>query len=481
MGELVAMMTKQSLLLVCIVGLFAYSLGEVVVGDEKNFDLLIKENKYVLAEFYAPWCGHCKNLEPEYAKAAATLKSIDGLKLVKVDATEERALGEKYAVQGFPTLKFFLNGEVGEYGGGRDHDSIVAWVKKKTGPPSVKLTDQASVDAFAKQADAVLIGLFKEGDADFAEFDKAAASLDEVLSGITADEDLIAKHAPSKVIMLQKFDDKLAKFTGKIEAAAVKEFATAQSMPLVVEFTQETQSKVFGEDAPKKHVLALHSEGYTEKANLERELKSVAKEYRGKFLVITVEKTPDNEGVFNFFGVDDVTKPSIVSIDQSKGGMKKYFYDGEQDHRAMKNWLADLLAGKLSATLKSEEAPEDNSGPVKVIVGSTYKAEIANSGKDVMIEFYAPWCGHCKALEPEFNKLGEKFKDVDSVVIAKMDATANEIDEVEVEGFPTLYFYKAGSSEPKKYEGGRTADDMEAFIKENAGSDLKKGHDKSEL
>merc|ERR1711998_350700 len=164
----VVMMTKQSLLLVCIVGLFAYSLGEVVVGDEKNFDLLIKENKYVLAEFYAPWCGHCKNLEPEYAKAAATLKSIDGLKLVKVDATEERALGEKYAVQGFPTLKFFLNGEVGEYGGGRDHDSIVAWVKKKTGPP-----------------------LFKEGDADFAEFDKAAASLDEVLSGITADEDLI--------------------------------------------------------------------------------------------------------------------------------------------------------------------------------------------------------------------------------------------------------------------------------------------------
>ena len=47
-----SMMTKS--LLVCIVALFGYSLGEVVVGDEKNFDLLIKENKYVLAEFYAP-------------------------------------------------------------------------------------------------------------------------------------------------------------------------------------------------------------------------------------------------------------------------------------------------------------------------------------------------------------------------------------------------------------------------------------------
>merc|ERR1719267_318172 len=174
--------------------------------------------------------------------------------------------------------------------------------------------------------------------------------------------------------MIQQFDDKLAKFDGKMESSAIKDFASANSLPLVVSFTQETQGKIFGEAAPKKHLLAMHSEGYTDVANLERELKSVAKEYRGKFLVITVEKTPDNEGVFNFFGVDDVTKPSIVSIDQSKGGMKKYFYDGEQDHRAMKNWLADLLAGKLSATLKSEEAPEDNSGPVKVIVGSTYKA-----------------------------------------------------------------------------------------------------------
>merc|ERR1712196_75309 len=186
--------------------------ADVVVGNEKNFEDLIKENKFVLAEFYAPWCGHCKNLEPEYAKAAVTLKSVEGLKLVKVDATEERDLGEKYDVQGFPTLKFFRMGEVGEYGGGRDHDSIVSWVKKKTGAPATKLTDQASVDAFAKDAQAVLVGLFKAGDADFAEFEKACGGIDDIPAGHTADEDLIAKYAPAKVIMIQQFDDKLAKF-----------------------------------------------------------------------------------------------------------------------------------------------------------------------------------------------------------------------------------------------------------------------------
>jgi protein disulfide-isomerase A1 len=62
------------------------------------------------------------------------------LYVAKVDATEEKKLAERFGVQGFPTLKWFVNGKDQEYTGGRDEATIVSWIIKKTGPPSHEAT-----------------------------------------------------------------------------------------------------------------------------------------------------------------------------------------------------------------------------------------------------------------------------------------------------------------------------------------------------
>lgn len=59
----------------------------------------------------------------------------------------------------------------------------------------------------------------------------------------------------------------------------------------------------------------------------------------------------------------------------------------------------------------------------------------------------APWCGHCKELAPIWDQLGEKYADNDDIIIAKMDSTANEVESVSVDGFPTLKYFPAGGKE----------------------------------
>ena len=71
-------------------------------------------------------------------------------------------------------------------------------------------------------------------------------------------------------------------------------------------------------------------------------------------------------------------------------------------------FLKDLKADLLEPYLKSEAIPDDNSGPVVVAVAKNFDDVVTNNDKDTLIEFYAPWCGHCKKLAPVFDELGEK-------------------------------------------------------------------------
>ena len=125
-----------------------------VLGD-KNLTETLENNKYVMLEFYAPWCGHCKNLAPEYEKLPAMVEEL-GVVVGKIDATEEKESGEKYGVEGFPTLKFVANGVIVDYSGGRTADAMAEWIKSIINAKIDKLTEDEAAEK-AKEDRVVVI------------------------------------------------------------------------------------------------------------------------------------------------------------------------------------------------------------------------------------------------------------------------------------------------------------------------------------
>ena len=108
---------------------------DVIVLTDDNFDdLIFNDESMWLVAFYAPWCGHCQKLLPEWVSAATQLRGT--VKLAKIDATENQKMAQRYQIQGYPTIKIFAPGKgkektVEEYQGPRDTSGIVQYALDK--------------------------------------------------------------------------------------------------------------------------------------------------------------------------------------------------------------------------------------------------------------------------------------------------------------------------------------------------------------
>ncbi|XP_017923157.1 protein disulfide-isomerase A2 [Manacus vitellinus] len=451
----------------------------VLVLHEHNFARALSEHQLLLVEFYAPWCGHCQQLAPAYTRAATELRNESSpARLGKVDAMAQTALANEFNITSYPTLKLFRNGNRTHplpYTGLMDTRGIVRWMQRRAGPSATLLHDTDTANAFASSEDLVVIGFFKDlkGQAAQAFYDVAAEMVDMPFGVVEAAELFQAYGLSTDTVCLfKKFDERQTNFPVDPEKGLDTDELTrllrVHSLRLVTEFNSETSNQIFGAKIPH-HMLLFLNKSSSEQLSLQDGFKAAAGTFRGEVLFVVVDVNGYGADVLSFFGMTPADAPTLRLVKMENNRKYQMEQDSFSD-TAIRTFIQAVLDGKVKPHLLSAEPPEDwDTRPVKVLVGKTFEQVAFDETKNVFVKFYAPWCSHCQAMAPAWEELGERYKDHEDIVIAEMDATANELDNITIHGFPTLHYFPAGPG--RKMVEYKSTRDVETFSKflENGG------------
>lgn len=474
--------------------IFAVASSDVLDLGDSDFDYTAAGYETLLVEFFAPWCGHCQKLAPEYETAATRLKGT--VALAKVDCTVNSGTCGRFGVNGYPTLKIFRNGEdFAAYDGPRSADGIVSYMKKQAGPSSVPLQTTEALHAFVDNYEAGVVGFFSSSDSpELAEFLKASGAMrDSYRFGHATDLGLGLSHGlESESVLLfrpprlnSKFEESVVKFDEAVSTASLRQFIKDNMFGLCPHLTVENRDSLRGRDLLTAYFNVDYHRNIKGTNYWRNRVMKVATQFQSEGLSYSVaDKGEFQDELEEEFGVGpDGGELPVVTIRTRSGHKYRMQEEFTRDGKSLERFLEDYFAGRLKKHVKSEGIPPDNTGPVKVLVADNFEEIVNDQAKDVLVEFYAPWCGHCKSLEPKYTELGEMLSADPNIVIAKMDATANDVPPTyDVQGFPTIYFSPAGQKDqPRRYEGGREVNDFINFLKKEATRPLVLGTPKEDL
>ncbi|KAE9603933.1 hypothetical protein Lal_00002388 [Lupinus albus] len=465
---------------------FAFSLTQIFADESKEFVLtldhsnftdIVSKHDFIVVEFYAPWCGHCQKLAPEYEKAASVLSSHDPpIVLAKVDANEavNKEIAAQFGVQGFPTIKILRNGgkDSQVYKGPREADGIVDYVKRQSGPPSAEIKSAADASAFIGESKVAIVGVFPEFAGD--EFENYIAVAKKLRSeydfGHTLDAKLLPRGESSlsgPIVRLFKPFDELFVDTEDFNVDGLQKFVEDSSIPVLTVLDTDPKNQAYIEKfftSPRTKAMFFINFTAEGAESLQSKYREGAELYKKDGISFLIGDPDVGKSVLEYFGVNEDQVPVILILrDDNKKFIKPNL---EAEH--ISTFLKDFKDGKVSPHLKSEPIPESNNEPVKIVVRETLQDIVFNSGKNVLLEFYAPWCGHCKKLAPILDEVAISYQSDADVVIAKLDATANDVptETFDVQGFPTLYF-RSSSGKISQYDGDRTKEAIIEFIEKN--------------
>ena len=471
--------------------------GDVIILTDKTFGSAILEFKYLIVLFYDPDCPHCKNFLPEFSKIATELKK-DNYVFAKIDCVKNPKIEGTYEIGAYPTLMLLIGDQRITFEGKRNLEEIKSWIEEKTRPELHFIKNKKELDKFSQNK--ICLVYFGNNETTINNILLAERKFETMLLGIVSDNELIKEESPkdkkdkNKVFneyinIYKNFDDKKNTLKGTLSYKNILKFVNTYSYPKVMEFNEKTSPIIFAKRQPALVIFASKSGAQRNPKDYEdsmRLLNYMWPRIKDKIRLFVCDiKNTMGATMAKYCDIDMTKIPKVFIIQAQNEVPLKYEMTGGINEENIMIFINQWSKGKLTPFIRSEPIPDNKNKNVIKLVGKTFKKEVLENDKDVLIYFVSPNCKKCQEFEPELEKLATKLKkNNDKILISTIDATLNDVEEFQIHHFPTILFYpgNAKDQEPIELKGRKNSPEIiEKFIKKNAYNKIIEEEQNSEL
>lgn len=445
--------------------------GGLLQLEKNNFNQALRKYEQLLVYFHATLTLQGHRVKEAFEGAATELQASE-VKLAVIDVTKEKDLAKELNGTDH-TVRLYLSGDKHNpipCPDPQSSASIVTWLKRREGSAADLITDFSQLEA---SEELTVVGFFKELNHEYVRvFYDAAINLPDVSFAVTQNNEVITKYGFTYDVVFLLKKSQLIQAYRMVPQTSTEElivFISVYQMDPVTEYTGKTINQILTSPV-LNHALLFIKESSSDFKEIYSAFESAAEAFRLKILFVWVNvEEPRNGRMMEYFQVRDFEAPLIRLVNLTHH--VTYHLPSETlDVETIKTFCESYLQGTAKPKMQSEPIPEGwEEQPVKELVGMTLEKVAFNPDKTVFVLFYLPYSKASRALFALWEELAKALKDREDVVIARIDASANDINMSMQGSYPSLCLFPALYAERAVvYTGRRQLKDLIKFLDKEA-------------